>query len=72
MEKNRIGKQLKAHRKALGLTQAQLGERVGMSKQQIAYYENGQRLPSLGVTLPLLCEALGVDFDVIIGKNPSE
>jgi transcriptional regulator with XRE-family HTH domain len=68
MDKNRIGLQIKAYRKRLGLTQEQLGEKLGMSKQQIGYYENGHRTPTLDKTLPKICEALGVDFDVILKK----
>jgi len=71
MEKNRIGSQIKMHRKRIGLTQEQLGEKLGMSKQQIAYYENGHRIPNLETTLPRICEALGITFDVEL-KNRSE
>lgn len=66
MEKNRIGLQIKEFRKAKGLTQSDLGELLGMSKQQIAYYENGHRIPTVENTLQKICEALGVDFDVVL------
>lgn len=69
MDKNHIGKEIAFWRRKAGLTQTELGEKLGMSKQQIAYYENGHRTPTLNKTLPLICEALGIDFEVIFKEK---
>lgn len=42
-----IGEQIKKYRKEAGLTQKQLGEKLGISQQQIAQYENGKRVPKI-------------------------
>lgn len=41
-----LGKRIKESRKASGLTQRQLGERLGVSYQTIAYWEKGSRVPT--------------------------
>ena len=69
MDDNHIGKQLTYWRKKAGLTQGELGEKLGMSKQQIAYYENGHRTPTLHKTLPAICEAIGIDFDIVFREK---
>lgn len=40
-----FGRQMKLLREAAGLTQAQLGERVGYGEAQIAAVEQGRRIP---------------------------
>lgn len=42
-----IGEQIKKYRKEAGLTQKQLGEKLGISQQQIAQYESGKRVPKI-------------------------
>lgn len=42
-----LGKRIKESRKASGLTQRQLGERLGVSYQTIAYWEKDSRVPTL-------------------------
>lgn len=37
------GRQIKAERAALGLTQAELAEKIGKDKQTVMRYENGKR-----------------------------
>ena len=37
------GRQIKAERAALGMTQAGLAERIGKDKQTVMRYENGKR-----------------------------
>jgi transcriptional regulator with XRE-family HTH domain len=69
MKKNKIGLQIKEHRKKLGITQEQLGEKLGMTKQQIANYESGFRIPTIEKTLPIICEALNVDFDIVFTER---
>jgi len=62
-----VGARIAARRRALGLSQTALGERVGVSCQQIQKYENGQnrisvsRLHALSLALALPVEAFFPD-----------
>ena len=56
-----IGESLKAARKNAGLTQKELGERVGLSYQSIAQWENDLRKPK-PETLQKLAKALNVSI----------
>jgi transcriptional regulator with XRE-family HTH domain len=60
--KNVFGKRLARLRKSRGLTQTQLGEKVGVSFRMIAYYE-GQTNYLPTHILPALARALGVSVD---------
>lgn len=60
MEKN-FAEQLIAARKAAGLTQEQLGEKMHMSRQGISHWENGRALLDAEM-LKQLSQALGYDF----------
>ena len=53
------GQQLQRLRKFRGLTQTELGERVGVSMQQIWKYENGKNRMAAS-TMDALAHALGV------------
>lgn len=61
METNSFASQLAAARKACGMTQEQLGERMHMSRQGISHWENGRALPD-AETLKELSQVLGYDF----------
>ena len=56
-----LGGAILALRRKAGLTQEELGKRVGASNTKIADYEAGRTRPSL-VRLWGLLEAMGVDF----------
>ena len=59
-------------RKAMGLTQEQLGELVGVSRQAVSKWESGQTVPD-ALTVAKLCRALNVSADyIILGKEPEE
>ena len=61
-----------AARKAAGLTQEQLGELVGVTRQAVSKWEAGQTVPD-AVTVAALCEALHVSADyVLLGKEPED
>lgn len=61
-----------AVRKAAGLTQEQLGELVGVTRQAVSKWEAGQTVPD-ALTITKLCEALHVSADyVLLGKEPEE
>lgn len=61
METKTFAEQLIAARKAAGLTQEQLGEKLHMSRQGISHWERGRALPD-AETLKQLSQALGYDF----------
>jgi transcriptional regulator with XRE-family HTH domain len=64
-----LGTRIAERRKAQDLTQAQLGELVGVAQQQIASFEIGRRRIPVS-TLPLLAKALGVSVEALIeGKH---
>ncbi len=56
-----IGIKIKEGRKKKGLTQSELGERIGLSKYAVAKYEQGQRQPNLEVLTKIIDE-LELDF----------
>ena len=62
----RIGQQLKKHRSAKKLTQAELAEKVGCATITIRQYENDSRTPGLGM-LQKLAYALGVRMEDLTG-----
>ena len=57
-----FGQRLAAIRKSQGITQAQLGAKVGVSNRVIAYYEIESGQPP-GALLVDLCKALKVSAD---------
>lgn len=58
-EADRIGQRIRAVRNARGLSQAQLGEKVGLNANRIQQYENGARKPKSEL-LKKIADALGV------------
>ena len=61
-----------AVRKAAGLTQEQLGERVGVTRQAVSKWESGQAVPD-ALTIARLCEELNVSADyVLLGREPAD
>lgn len=65
-EINGFGGRLVRLRKSCGLTQAQLGDKVGVSERVIAYYENESSQPP-GAILADLAKALQVSTDELLG-----
>jgi DNA-binding XRE family transcriptional regulator len=63
-----IGESIKNARKALNLTQAQLGERVGVQPAQISKIENGRNLTITTIVRVLKAMGLSAGF-VINGVN---
>lgn len=55
-----------ASRNALGLTQAELGEALGMSQANISQFESGRRTPRID-TLREFAVALNVSADYLLG-----
>ena len=57
-------------RKAAGLTQEQLGEKLGVTRQAVSKWESNQATPD-ALTIARLCTELGISADfVLLGKEP--
>ena len=65
------GQRIKAARKAAGMTQKELGEKLGLSFQSIAQWENDLRNPKYD-TLKRIAVALGVDREVLFTDRERE
>ena len=60
-----VGRQIADLRKAKGLTQNELGERLGVSYQAVSNWERGESLPDTAL-LPELAEVLETSVDSIL------
>ena len=60
-----VGESIRHHRKKLGLTQAQLADRVGVSTQAVSKWENNVGLPDISMAVPL-ARALGTTTDELL------
>lgn len=58
-----MGEKLRAARKAAGLTQVELAEKVGCKQKDISRWENGR--PMTAETLKKLAQALGCTMDTL-------
>ena len=62
---------VRSRRTARALSQGQLGEAVGVSRQTINSIENGRYVPSLPLAL-LLAQFFGVAVEDVFQLDPSE
>jgi len=60
------GEIIRRRRTVLGMNQAALAERVGVSRNTVAGWETGHSRPDLG-TLPSLCRALNISLNAFFG-----
>ena len=60
------GEIIRRRRTVLGLNQAELAERIGVSRNTVAGWETNHSRPDLG-TLPALCCALGISLNAFFG-----
>ncbi len=65
MDTLKIGRYIQRLRKAAGLTQKELAEKLNISFQAVSKWENGDALPDTGLLLPL-CDALGTTADKLL------
>ena len=63
---SKFAKAIHNRRKELGLTQEELAERVGTTKQVVSKYENGQRSPKV-VMANAFADALETTLDELLG-----
>jgi transcriptional regulator with XRE-family HTH domain len=61
-----FGKRLAATRKARGLSQRDLAQRIGISHRMVAYYESQAKRPP-AATLSTIAQVLGVTTDQLLG-----
>ena len=62
-----LGLKIKSYRISINLTQAQFGERIGVSGAAVSFYETGTRTPSHRV-LVRIANVMGVSIDALLGK----
>ena len=60
------GQRIKAARKRAGLTQKELGAKLGVAYQTLAQWENYLRNPKIE-TIQRIADALGVSLQYILG-----
>ena len=63
-----IGQTIKQRRKELGITQPDLSELAGVSKNTLNQLERGQGNPSLDI-ITKLAEVLGMELKLEVKKN---
>jgi transcriptional regulator with XRE-family HTH domain len=64
----KIGDRITQIRKQLKLSQAELGEKVGVSREIIGRYERNEVSPSIDVAIKI-AESLDVSLDYLAGGN---
>ena len=65
MNIEKVGEQIAVLRKSKGLTQSELGERIGVSFQAVSKWERGETLPDITL-LPDLARILETTIDFIL------
>lgn len=63
-----FGRKVREARKALGYTQGELGEKMGISGRMVAAYETGGRKPR-NANLEKLAEVLGCTVDYLLNDD---
>ena len=63
-----IGENIQEHRKKLGLSQEELGQKLFVSRQTISLWEKDQTLPTIE-NLKRLKEIFNISVDEILGYN---
>ena len=62
--KQQVGQQIREARKAKGLTQKELGEKLGVSESTVNQYESGKQNLTIE-TLSKISEALDLSFSTL-------
>src|SRR4030095_5801093 len=63
-----ISEVIRSRRAALGLSQAELAKKAGVSLRQLARYEAGDQQPVLSAAVAL-ADALGISMDQLAGQG---
>lgn len=65
MDTKKIGKFIAENRKAKGLKQKELAEKLGVSDKTVSRWENGNYMPDLSILKPL-SEVLGISLNELL------
>ena len=65
---SQFGQQLSHYRRRMGLTQAELAERLGISKSSVSMYERGNREPELDL-LQAMADLFQVGVSALLGRE---
>lgn len=68
MEKEYLGRRIRAFRKLKGYTQKQLAEKIGVSVSVLGEIERGNRIPTEKILLDIT-RMLNIDFDEFVGSK---
>lgn len=71
MDLKKIGQYIQTKRKDLGLTQAELAEKLGMSNKSVSKWERGVCLPDVSIYTQL-CDILGISLNEFIAGEDIE
>ncbi|RKY11109.1 MAG: hypothetical protein DRP52_06385 [Planctomycetota bacterium] len=69
VKRSPFGERLFTTRKARGLSQAELGELVGLSKRMVSFYEGDTQGPPVDVVIKI-AKALNVTTSYLLGESP--
>ncbi len=64
-----FGEKIKAERRKLGLTQIELGERIGVTNRVITSYENGKSFPRTREAYKKIADALNVNVNYLLSDD---
>jgi transcriptional regulator with XRE-family HTH domain len=67
----RLGARIRARREALGLSQAALAEKVGITPNYVSNLERGLKLPTLD-TLVAIAKAINVPSSELLGESRAD
>ena len=70
LSKETIGKRISNERKSIGLTQAELSEKIGISEKYLSRIECGKQLPSV-VIIAKICAVLCISTDKLLSLDQS-
>ena len=70
-ENTTLGKRIMSLRKAAGMTQEQLAEKLGVSPQAVSKWENDVSCPDI-TAIPLIASIFGITSDELLGIKPPE
>lgn len=66
--RRQVGARIREIRQHIGLTQAEVAEKLGIAKQSVTNYESGKTDPSIR-NLIALASVLGVTTDYLLGRT---
>ena len=64
----RMGQRITALRKLEGISQQELADRAGLTRQHIGRIEKGELVSVAYVTIQQIAEALGMTVDIVDGR----